>query len=277
MNKVAQRLLIFFIGVPFILALVFFNFYYSLLLNVCTCIASALAAYEFYNMLSKNHKLFRKPLIITLSCLLPILNYNFIIFDVSLEIIPWIFVFSIFLLMGVESFTQKEFTHSLEKIAYSTLIVFYCGFLPTFITKLTVFEDSVFFLSLYFLLVFLCDSGAWFFGVCFGKNNRGIFAASPNKSIAGFIGGIASSIGTGCIFKAIFPEIITCTYVQMIIWSLFVALASVIGDLIESVFKRSAEVKDSGNIMPGRGGILDCMDSLLVAAPVFYIGVHFLF
>lgn len=277
MNKVAKRLLTFFIGIPFILSLVFFNFYYSLLLNLATSVASALAANEFYNMLSKKNKLFRKPLIITLSCLLPILNYNFIIFDISLELIPWIFVFSIFLIMAIESFTNKEFSFSLEKIAYSTLIIFYCGLLPTFITKLSIFDNSIYILSLFFLLVFLCDSGAWFFGVCFGKNNRGIFAASPNKSIAGFIGGILSCIGTGCIFKAIFPEIVTCSYVQMIIWSAFVAIASVIGDLIESVFKRCADVKDSGNIMPGRGGILDCMDSLLVAAPVFYIGVYFFF
>lgn len=277
MNKVAQRLLVFFIGIPFILALVFFNFYNNLLLNIAACTTSAIGAYEFYNMLSKKNKLFRKPVVITLATLLPILNYNFIIFGVSLEIIPWFFVFTIFLLMGIESFSQKDFTFSLEKIAYSTLIIFYCGFLPTFITKMTVFEDAKYFLSLYFLFVFMCDSGAWFFGVCFGKNNRGIFKASPNKSIAGFIGGIASCIGTGCIFKAVFPDVITCSYVQMIIWGLFVSLASIIGDLIESVFKRSADVKDSGNLIPGRGGILDCMDSLLLAAPVFYIGVHFLF
>lgn len=277
MNKVAQRLLVFIIGIPFILALVFFNFYYSLLLNASVCVVSAIAANEFYNMIAKKNKLFRKTIVITLSCLLPVLNYNFIIFDVSLEIIPWLFIFCIFILMGIESFTQSDFSISLEKISYSTLIIFYCGFLPTFISKMTVFENSVYFLSLYFLLVFLCDSGAWFFGVCFGKNNRGIFKASPNKSIAGFIGGIASSIGTGCIFKAIFPDLINCSYVQMIIWSLFVALAAVIGDLIESVFKRSSDVKDSGNLIPGRGGMLDCIDSLLVAAPVFYIGVHFLF
>lgn len=277
MNKTAKRLLVFIIGIPIVISLVFFNFYYSILLNVAVCIASAIAANEFYNMLSKKNTLFKKTIVITLSCLLPVLCYNFIIFEIPIDLVPWFFIFVIFLLMGIESFSQKEFSHSLEKIAYSTLIIFYCGLLPTFIIKLTVVDNSVYFLILYFLLVFLCDSGAWFFGILFGKNNRGIFAASPNKSLAGFFGGIASTICTGCIYKAIFPEIITCSYVSIIIFSLFVALCSIIGDLIESVFKRSADIKDSGNIIPGRGGLLDCMDSLLLAAPVFYIGVHFLF
>ena len=63
----------------------------------------------------------------------------------------------------------------------------------------------------------------------------------------------------------------------MVILALITTLAAIVGDLIESVFKRSLNIKDSGNIIPGRGGILDSTDSILIAAPIFYIGIYFIY
>lgn len=277
MNKVVNRLLIFFIGIPFVLSLVYFDFYNHLVLNIAITIASALGACEFYDMLAPKHKLFRKPFVVIFSCLLPILTYNFIYFGLSIELVPWFFVFEMFILMGAESFFQKEFTDSLSKISYSLLIIFYTGLLSTFISRMTVLPNSRYFISLYFILVFMCDSCAWFFGVLFGKNNRGFLAASPNKSIVGFFGGIFGSVVSGVLVKMLFPEVFFGSYSKIIVLGLITSIGSIIGDLIESVFKRSAVCKDSGKIVPGRGGILDSIDSLLFAAPVFYAGVHFLF
>lgn len=277
MNKVVNRLLVFFIGIPFVLALVYFDFYNHLILNIAISIASILASCEFYDMLAPNHKLFRKPFVVIFSCLLPVLTYNFIYFGLSLELVPWFFVFEMFILMGAESFFQTDFTQSLSKIAYTLLIIFYTGLLATFISRMTVLPNSRYFISLYFILVFMCDSCAWFFGVLFGKNNRGFLAASPNKSIVGFFGGIFGSVVSGILVKMLFPEIFTGTYSTIIVLGLLTSVSSIIGDLIESVFKRSAHCKDSGTIIPGRGGILDSIDSLLFAAPVFYAVVHFLF
>ena len=114
-------------------------------------------------------------------------------------------------------------------------------------------------------------------GILFGKSTRGFVAASPNKSLVGFIGGIAGSVASGCLFKYFFSEIITISYPRLIILGIITSLAAIIGDLIESVFKRSCNVKDSGTLIPGRGGVLDSIDSLLIAAPIFYIGYNFLF
>ena len=125
------------------------------------------------------------------------------------------------------------------------------------------------------LFVFICDSLAWFFGVLFGKSTRGYVAASPNKSLVGFIGGISCSIIEGFLFKCIFPEKIPFSYIEIFILGFLTAIASIIGDLIESVFKRSSGVKDSGNIIPGRGGVLDSIDSIVIAVPVFYICQYF--
>ena len=147
----------------------------------------------------------------------------------------------------------------------------------TFITRISTFEHSVLFLSLFLFLVFICDSLAWLFGVLFGKNNRGYVAASPNKSIVGFIGGYIGSIGSALLARCIWPEIFYGSFVKSIFLGILVASSGIIGDLVESVFKRSSDTKDSGNVILGRGGLLDSIDSILYAAPIFYVAVHFLY
>ena len=124
-------------------------------------------------------------------------------------------------------------------------------------------------------MTFACDSIAWFFGILFGKNNRGLIKASPKKSIAGFIGGFAGSLCIGFIVYFLFKEFRNFLP-QLIIISLLTAAAAIIGDIVESILKRAADIKDSGKIILGRGGILDSMDSLLFAIPVFYISYKFL-
>ncbi len=277
MSKVCKRLLTFFIGIPLVLLIVFFDFGNHLLLNVIVSIFSLLAANEFYNMLSPKSKLFPKPLILIETIILPLSAYVFVLTDISLNVSSWLFTFEVFVFMAIECFSAKDFKDSINKIAFSALIVFYCGFMITFITKMTVLKNAVYFIALYFLLVFICDSAAWFFGILFGKNNRGIVAASPNKSLIGFIGGIVAAIASGFLFKFFFPEILPGSYWKILVVSFVTAIAGITGDLVESVFKRSCEVKDSGNIIPGRGGVLDSIDSLLIAAPIYYISVHFLF
>ena len=278
MSKVVKRLLTFFIGIPLVLGIVFCDFLNHLPLQITLGVFALLAANEFYNMLThKGCKLFNKGVIITATGLIPVTCYIFILSGLSLDIAPWLFICFVIVLMGFECFTAKSFEDSLSKVAYSALTMFYIGFLLTFISRMTILPDSRYVISLFLIYVFMCDSFAWFFGILFGKSTRGFVAASPNKSLVGFIGGLICSVGCGFLFKLIFPEVITISYLNLGILGFFTALSAIIGDLIESVFKRSCEVKDSGNIIPGRGGILDSIDSIVIAAPVFFIGYNFLF
>lgn len=277
MTKTNQRLLTFFIGIPLVIAIVFLNFFNHLLLQIAIGIFSVLGANEFYNMLVPNKKLFPKAIILIFTAVLPYITYLFILEGLSTEIAPWFFIVETIILMGMECFFEKSFENSVSKIAYSMLVIFYCGFLITFLSRLTSAENSQYIISFFLILVFICDSLAWFFGVLFGKSTRGIVACSPNKSLVGFIGGLSCSILSGILFKLIFPEIIYISYPYVIIISFLTAIASIIGDLIESVIKRSCDVKDSGVLIPGRGGVLDSIDSILIAAPVFYICYHFMF
>jgi phosphatidate cytidylyltransferase len=278
MSKVVKRLLTFFIGIPLVLAVVFCDFLNHLPLQIAIGVFAVLGANEFYNMLTKKGCiLFNKELILILTALLPFSSYIFLLAGLSLDVTPWLFISLIILLMGVECLTAKSFENSVYKIAYSTLTLFYTGLLLTFLSRMTILPDSKYIISLFLIFVFMCDSFAWFFGILFGKSTRGFVAASPNKSLVGFIGGIAGSLGCGFLFKYIFPEVMTISNVNLAILGAITAIAAIIGDLIESVFKRSCDIKDSGNLIPGRGGVLDSIDSVIIAAPIFYIGYNFLF
>lgn len=277
MNKVAKRLLTFFVGVPLVFAIVFFNLYKHLPLELAIFVFTALGANELHGMFSTKTKLFAKPLLIIFTTLIPIITYLCIFFELSLDITFWLFIAEAVILLGIECLFSKTFENSALKLTLSIFILFYIGVFITFISKMTLLNNSRYIIILFLLQVFMCDSCAWFFGVLFGKSTKGYIAASPNKSLVGFAGGIVGSIFFSCMFKLIFPEIVTCSFVSISILAFVTALASIVGDLIESVLKRSCAVKDSGSLIPGRGGILDSIDSILIAAPIFYIAQNFLF
>ncbi|MCG3090069.1 phosphatidate cytidylyltransferase [Sporosarcina cyprini] len=119
------------------------------------------------------------------------------------------------------------------------------------------------------LVIWSTDSGAYFIGRKIGK--RKLWPEiSPNKTIEGFIGGIICAIVFACILQAIYP--IAPSYVSLILITIVASIVGQLGDLVESALKRHYQVKDSGKILPGHGGILDRFDSLLFVLPL----LHFL-
>lgn len=116
------------------------------------------------------------------------------------------------------------------------------------------------------LLVWGADSGAYMFGKLFGKHKLAP-KVSPGKTWEGLIGGLVTSALISWLFGRYAPlNVVPAT---LLICSVIAALASVLGDLTESMFKREAGIKDSGHLIPGHGGILDRIDSLTAAVPVF--------
>jgi phosphatidate cytidylyltransferase len=124
-----------------------------------------------------------------------------------------------------------------------------------------------------FLLVWGADSGAYFVGRKFGMRKLAP-QVSPNKSIEGFVGGLITSSLVIMVVALVFLKLSLVALFAFLILSLFTVLASVLGDLFESMIKRRAGIKDSGRILPGHGGVLDRVDSLLAAAPVFAAGLY---
>lgn len=121
------------------------------------------------------------------------------------------------------------------------------------------------------LIVWSADIGAYFVGKYFGKQPLAPLI-SPKKTVQGLYGGLVAVIIVAGIY-VFFWHFSIFSEPYFLILILLVFMLSVIGDLVESAIKRWMDVKDSGNLLPGHGGILDRIDSLLAAAPVFALGV----
>jgi phosphatidate cytidylyltransferase len=121
------------------------------------------------------------------------------------------------------------------------------------------------------VVVAFADIGAYFSGKAWGRRKLAL-AVSPGKSWEGFWGGLATCIGLGLIagFGFLPPQLSIIGLLAIVV---FTALASVVGDLLESMVKRHRGVKDSGILLPGHGGFLDRIDGITAAAPVFALGL----
>lgn len=141
---------------------------------------------------------------------------------------------------------------------------------PAWIGLVELHKASAWWLMYLFALVWGADTGAYFAGRALGKRKLAP-AVSPGKTLEGMLGGL---LFTMLIMTAvgIYRELPGIRFAAFAGLSLLTVLASVLGDLLESMVKRQAGVKDSGNIFPGHGGALDRIDSLTAAAPVFALG-----
>jgi phosphatidate cytidylyltransferase len=133
------------------------------------------------------------------------------------------------------------------------------------------YNSSIAFIFL--LLIWANDSFAYLAGKRWGKTPLSP-TLSPKKTVEGIIGGALGSVVTSLIAVSIFDAV---TYQEALMAAITVSIFGPMGDLFESKIKREAGVKDSGNWLPGHGGLLDRLDSLLWAAPAYYLIVRYFF
>jgi len=145
--------------------------------------------------------------------------------------------------------------------------VMYIPFLLGYLVLLRSHPHGAKWILLIMFIVMSCDSAAYFIGSRFGK--RKLYPeVSPKKSVEGSLGGLAGSLLGALLAKLLFFAEISVG--DALLAALLIGTLGQIGDLFESLLKRSCGVKDSGTIFPGHGGVLDRLDSILFAAPATY-------
>jgi phosphatidate cytidylyltransferase len=161
------------------------------------------------------------------------------------------------------------------RIATGLLSAVYLGILPGYFVALRVHRDNDWGLAALVSMIFvvkLSDSGAYFAGRLFGRHPLAPLL-SPKKTVEGSIGGVAAST-LGAILVGIYlvpwlvPDAVAAPVWRWAVYGVALAIAGMVGDLAESLIKRDMSQKDAGQLLPGMGGILDVLDSLLFGAPV---------
>ncbi len=270
MGSLKQRILTAAIAIPALFIIVVFlpfhdYFAFCLVISLITLLGSV----EMHSLLSKDDE--KLPFTSYSGALLPLAQYVQFRFFPEIELTFYTLMFLMGLTMFLEIFigVKDSFKGTWERNSKTVLNIIYPGLFASFIIRIAFVANAAWYILFFFVLVFGSDTFAYFFGIAFGKNNKGVIKVSPNKSVAGFIGGILVPAVFGLLSAFFFPEIFSYSLFDGVLLGAITAALAAAGDLIESSFKRCAEVKDSGNIIPGRGGVLDSIDSLVMAAPVY--------
>lgn len=152
--------------------------------------------------------------------------------------------------------------------AWSALLLLHLGARDSF-DGVASLRDHLWLLTA-LMLVWAADSGAYFAGRRFGRHKLAP-RISPNKTVEGLIGGLLAGLAVAVVF-GLLAGLPPAHLPRLLLVSALAVLASVLGDLFESLLKRHAGAKDSGNVIPGHGGVLDRIDGVLAALPVFALG-----
>lgn len=258
MTNNAVRILTAVVGVP-LLVFIFISegwFYFGF-----SVIVSSVCLWEFHNLFI--NKGFNSLRVLSIVLSLLILIVSFINPPLTISVL----IISFFILISCEVF-RKNHNPLNSFISISGLIYITLPFVLTFeLNSLYNFKPVL----LMIILVWVCDSAAYFIGMKFGKHK--LTEISPKKTWEGSIGGFIFAVITAFVYRQFFINDITIVDAAVI--GFIGGTASQIGDLFESMLKRYSGIKDSSSIIPGHGGFLDRFDSFLFISLPFFIYLVF--
>ncbi|MBN1932195.1 MAG: phosphatidate cytidylyltransferase [Desulfobacterales bacterium] len=192
----------------------------------------------------------------------------------SFDLVSGLIAFSL-MIGGLISLKQfHAYPSVLQDLRKQLQALIYIPLLLSYLVLIRNSPNGIIWIFFLLCIVFSGDSGSYYMGTYWGRRKL-CPSISPNKTIEGSIGGLAANIGMGSIFKLFFLPVLPWGY--SIIFFLAIGVSGQVGDLFESELKRFADIKDSGLILPGHGGILDRIDALLFAAPIAYMFKTYIF
>ncbi|MCB9223011.1 MAG: phosphatidate cytidylyltransferase [Crocinitomicaceae bacterium] len=271
-------------GTVYVLVIVLSIYFGGLILQGVMGMLTLFMLIEFYNMFKGTKiepNIFLGPLfglmLFTLGCYIVAQPS---ILSVGPYIMSLFVVFvAVFLIISIAELTRKSenpilnISVTIGGLAYIAVPMFILVLMDT-VNNRDKLDNDLFPLLAIFIIIWCNDTFAYLVGRKFGKTKL-IERISPKKTWEGFAGGVIFSIIAGIIL-AYFTD--NQPYFAFVGFAIVVAITGTIGDLVESMFKRSLGLKDSGTILPGHGGLLDRLDSILFAAPFAFIYyISFLF
>lgn len=227
-----------------------------------------LALYEFFAMVAQKGIFVYRYFGVGMGIVLPVvvyLKYGGFVPDMEpfLIVVVSLFVF-------VLQFTRKDNSGVLTAVSITLLGILYISWFFSFIIRLKYLPDGAYLVSFLLLVTKMGDIGAYIVGNLIGRHSL-IPRISPRKTVEGTLAGLAFSLGAAFFAKGLLPH---PTMMDVAILGILLGVLSQIGDLSESLIKRDCGVKDAGNYLPGLGGVMDVIDSLLFTTPIFYFYVR---
>ena len=276
-RNIRERLVLFIVAVPLLVAIIMLPFFHQLPFNLVVIAFVGMGAWEMAKLLLLlGFRVYPLPAIL-IGVLLPATRYLELQFPVLeaynafSSLVALISLAALSLPIFLRNANMKE--RLFVGMGYM-IILLYPSLLGTYAVSLTSFPAGPRLALLYVVCVQANDSAAWAFGMLFGKN-RGLIDVSPNKSLQGFLGGLLAGMLVFVIFALVWPQVFRLSW-YLPLFALAIGCSAILGDLVESLIKRAADVKDSGALILGRGGVLDSIDSLLFVAPLYYYFLPFI-
>ncbi|HTY45388.1 MAG TPA: phosphatidate cytidylyltransferase [Patescibacteria group bacterium] len=218
--------------------------------------------YEFFLMLEKKGISMYKYLGIGIGAIIPLsITFHF----ESTKKWELLFMLLALLFLILMQFKRRKNTGAIVAISTTIFGILYISWFLSFLIKIRFLDDGFGLLVLVLVATKLCDMGSYLVGSRFGRTPL-MPRISPKKTVEGAIGGLVCSIAGALLCH----PLLNFDYARLLSLGFGLGLLAEIGDLSESLMKRDCEVKDSGSIFPGMGGVLDLVDSLLFTAPAFY-------
>lgn len=222
----------------------------------------ALGLYEYFTMLEKKGIRIYKYVGIAIGAMIPL--SILLRFETTKGWELFLIVLALLFLILMQ-FRRRQNSGVIVDISTTLFGILYVSWFLSFLIKIRYLPQGAGLLASIILMTKLGDIGAFFTGMRFGKTPL-MPRISPKKTVEGAIGGLVFSVLGALVSK----PFLGFGYMHLVILGICIGVLGQLGDLSESLLKRDCEVKDSGKILPGMGGILDELDSLLFTAPVFY-------